>query len=273
MPELPEVETIAAGLEPLIKGRCICDIYLMHPPVVRGNDLEFQRRLLGCAVHRVRRRAKLLFIDLDGPLHLVFHLKMTGKVWVPESGVQPGRHTHLILDLGREVYVFFDDQRKFGYVSALTAQELESWEFYTGLGPEPMLISAQEFADIFQVRKARIKSLLLDQKVIAGIGNIYADEALYMSGIHPCSRASDLPRDQLLHLHSSLQKVLQEAIGAGGSSFRDYRNALGVTGLFQEYFKVYGKKGSPCPGCATSLQATKVAGRSSCFCPRCQPDG
>ena len=245
----------------------------MHARVVRGDDLEFQRRLLGRGIFGVRRRAKLLILDLDGPLHLVFHLKMTGKVWVPDKGVQPGKHTHLILDLGDEVYVFFDDQRRFGYVTALTPMELETWDFYCGLGPEPLRLSLQDFTDIFQSRKARIKSLLLDQKVIAGIGNIYADEALYMAGIHPCTRAMDLSGEQLAALHHSLQQVLQEAIQAGGSSFRDYRNALGVAGLFQENFKVYGKKGLPCPECGASLESAKVAGRSSCFCPRCQTGG
>ena len=273
MPELPEVETIAAGLAPLVSGRSIRDIFLMQARVVRGDELEFQRRLLGRKVLDVRRRAKLLILDLDGPLHLVFHLKMTGKVWVPDKGVQPGKHTHLILDLGDEVYVFFDDQRRFGYVTALTPPELESWDFYRGLGPEPLHLSSQDFTDIFQSRKARIKSLLLDQKVIAGIGNIYADEALYMAGIHPCTRAMDLSGEQLAALHHSLQQVLQEAIQAGGSSFRDYRNALGVAGLFQENFKVYGKKGLPCPECGASLESAKVAGRSSCFCPRCQTGG
>ncbi len=244
----------------------------MHAQVVRGDDLEFQRRLLGRKVLGVRRRAKLLILDLDGPLHLVFHLKMTGRVWVPVKGVQPGKHTHLVLDLGDGVYVFFDDQRRFGYATALTSQELESWGFYRGLGPEPLHISLQDFTDIFQGRKARIKSLLLDQKVIAGIGNIYADEALYMAGIHPCTRAVDLSGALLSSLHHNLQQVLQEAILAGGSSFRDYRNALGVAGLFQENFKVYGKKGLPCPECGTNLCSTRVAGRSSCFCPRCQAE-
>ncbi|WP_291319596.1 bifunctional DNA-formamidopyrimidine glycosylase/DNA-(apurinic or apyrimidinic site) lyase [Desulfonatronospira sp.] len=272
MPELPEVETIAAGLSPLVCGRTIRDIHLVYPRAVRGDDQEFQRRLQGRGISAVRRRAKLLILDLDGPLHLVFHLKMTGKVWVPQKGVQPGKHTHLILDLGDEVYVFFDDQRRFGYVTALTPLELESWDFYRNLGPEPLQATLQEFTGIIQGRKARIKSLLMDQKVIAGIGNIYADEALYMAGIHPCTRAVDLSVDQLSSLHHNLQQVLREAILAGGSSFRDYRNALGVAGLFQENFKVYGKKGLPCPECSTNLGSIRVSGRSSCFCPRCQAE-
>ncbi len=272
MPELPEIETIASGLKPLVQGECIRDIYLLHGPVVRGDDLLFQKRLLWRRIQSVRRRAKLLIMDLDSTLHLVFHLKMTGKVWIPDGETPPNKHTHLVLKLDNQKYIFFEDQRKFGYVAAMTSEELQSWDFFSTLGPEPLEMSESDFVSNLKNRKARIKSLLLDQKTVAGIGNIYADEALYLAGIHPCTRAWDLSRQGLASLFHGLQRVLNAAIKAGGSSFRDYRNALGTAGQFQENFQVYGKKGLPCPACNAMIQSEKVSNRTSCFCPNCQKE-
>ncbi len=270
MPELPEVETIASGLSPLVAGKRILEVDLLQESAVRGNSMLFRQRLSSRTVQAVRRRAKLLIMDLEGPMHLVFHLKMTGKVWVPESSYSPGRHTRMILALEREKFIFFEDQRKFGYVAAMTPDELAAWSFYASLGPEPLEVSLARFSEIFSNKKARIKSLLLDQKTIAGIGNIYADEALHKASIHPCTPASALSAKQLGRLLDSLQEVLKAAIHAGGSSFRNYRNALGVAGLFQENFQVYGKKGQPCPVCRTCILTARVAGRTSSYCPHCQ---
>jgi len=270
LPELPEVETIASGLVPLVCGRRIQEVRLISSHMIIGDELFFRQRLKSRIIRNVRRRAKLLIMDMDDPVHLVFHLKMTGKVWVPGERADPNKHTHMILALKGGQDIFFEDQRKFGYVAAMTPEELGCWSFYAGLGPEPLQLEVEDFVNIFRHRKARIKSLLLDQRVIAGIGNIYADEALYLAGIHPCAAPSEIPPDKLAGLHHCLREVLLAAIKAGGSSFRNYRNALGSAGNFQESFLVYGKKDHSCQKCGSVIETVKVSGRTSCFCPHCQ---
>lgn len=270
MPELPEVETIARGIEPLVINKTIKNITVYYPKIIVGPPDLFQRNTVHKKILRVWRRAKLLIFDLAGPRYLVFHLKMTGKVWMPQKSITPDKHTHVVFHLDDNKSVFFQDQRKFGYCAVFTQAELESWKFFAGLGPEPLAISGGEFAEIFRSRKGRIKALLLDQKIIAGIGNIYADESLFMAGIHPETPGNRLSDQELELLYQSLQEVLTHAIEAGGSSFRDYRNALGYSGMFQEKFLVYGKKGGCCPKCGTVIETCRVAGRTSCVCPSCQ---
>ena len=271
MPELPEVETIAGGLASVACGRTIMEAVVRTPGIVPGTQEALSRRVAGRTVLGVRRRAKLLIMDLAGDLHLVFHLKMTGRVWVTHPAVDPNKHVHVVFLLDNGDRVFFEDQRKFGYCRLFSGSEIEAWPFYAGLGPEPLKIAPQEFAALFSGRTARIKSLLLDQGVLAGIGNIYADESLFRTSIHPRTRASEIPVPRLMELHRNLQAVLREAIDAGGSSFRDYRDAYGQPGQFQERFSVYGRKNQPCERCGTSLDTEKVAGRTSTFCRICQP--
>jgi formamidopyrimidine-DNA glycosylase len=271
MPELPEVETIARGLASVVRGRTVMDATVLTPGPVPDSEEGLSRRVAGRAVLAVRRRAKLLIMDLAGDLHLVFHLKMTGRVWVTHPEAVPCRHVHVIFLLDNGDRIFFEDQRRFGYCRLFSGEELKAWPFFADLGPEPLEIGPEEFASRFTRRSARIKSLLLDQGVIAGIGNIYADESLYRTGIHPRTKASDIPEARLRELHHNLQAVLREAIDAGGSSFRDYRDAYGQPGQFQERFSVYGRKGEPCERCGTSLGTEKVAGRTSTFCRKCQP--
>ncbi|WP_028575251.1 bifunctional DNA-formamidopyrimidine glycosylase/DNA-(apurinic or apyrimidinic site) lyase [Desulfonatronovibrio hydrogenovorans] len=270
MPELPEVETIARGLAPLVVHRTIASLDLRYTPIVKDDPDRFARKVPGHVITRVWRRAKLLILDLGVDFHLVFHLKMTGKVWVPGQGIQPDKHTHLIFDLNDGFRIFFQDQRKFGYCALFDEPGLKNWSFFADLGPEPLEMPTADFIEIFQQKKGRIKALLLDQKNIAGIGNIYADESLFMAGIHPETPGWSLGRQELARLHSCLQEVLCQAIDAGGSSFRDYKNALGYAGMFQEKFLVYGKKGCSCPRCKTGIETRKVAGRTTCFCPECQ---
>ena len=270
MPELPEVETIARGLEPLVLNKKISRVSLNYPKIISGDPQIFQKEILDRSIVKVWRRAKLLILDLAGSFHLVFHLKMSGKVWVPPQGECPDKHTHIVFCMNNGESIFFQDQRKFGYCVLLDSNSLNSWKFFAGLGPEPLHLSLNDFVEIFRARKGRIKSLLLDQRNIAGIGNIYADEALFMAGIHPRTPGCELkPKDYKI-LYQSLKEVLVRAIEAGGSSFRNYRNALGYSGMFQEKFLVYGKKGQSCPRCRTVIETCKVAGRTSCVCPTCQ---
>lgn len=270
MPELPEVETIARGLKPLLVGRIITQARIYYPGIIHGNADLFANRVAGKKIIRVWRRAKLLIFDLSDSWHLVFHLKMTGRVWIPPGKNFPDKHTHIVFDMNDKTSLVFQDQRKFGYCALFSSEELNFWKFFSTLGPEPLGLSPEAFAEIISSRKARTKSLLLDQKVIAGIGNIYADESLFMSGIHPETQGSELSFKETKKLLRNLQLVLIRAIEAGGSSFKDYRNALGYSGMFQDEFLIYGKKGQCCPRCKTVIQTCKVAGRTSSVCPTCQ---
>lgn len=267
MPELPEVETIARGLANQANGQHIVGARVLTPSVRRHGDAA---RLGGRDIVRVTRRAKLLQVVLDGDDRLVFHLKMTGRVWLAAPHEALPRHAHLVLDLLSGDRIVFEDMRRFGYWALFAPHELAAWPFYTGLGPEPLETDAADLADRVRTRRAGIKSLLLNQTVIAGIGNIYADESLFATRIHPASIAAHIPAARLIRLCENLQHVLRESIAAGGSTISDYRNAYGQSGIFQERFQVYGKKGRPCPGCGRSLQTATVAGRTSTHCPHCQ---
>jgi formamidopyrimidine-DNA glycosylase len=305
VPELPEVETIARGLAPLLTGRRIVEAASAYPPIARPDFPTFRDRAVGRRIVAVRRRAKLLILDLDGPdgggpassMHLVFHLKMSGSMSVGPTAAEAelaDKHTHLLLRLDDGTTFFFREVRKFGYAAAMTGAELADWAFYRSLGPEPLETTADEFVARFpykgrpadaspprspgltrtpRLKDGRIKALLLDQTVIAGIGNIYADESLFRASIHPETRASALTRTQLVRLHLAVQEVLAEAIAASGSSIRDYRDAHGFEGGFQNSFQVYGKSGEPCPACGRKLESIRVVGRTTTFCPKCQPPG
>ncbi len=307
MPELPEVETVARTLAPSVVGRCIAGVQVLWPNSMQGATEYLApgpHSLVGRRIVAVSRRAKVLLLHLEAPggapgspgaptpqaPHLLaFHLKMSGQVMVYAADAPARKHTRLIFDLGEEDNgeaaarhqqtpagrLFFDDTRKFGYCRILTPATLKDWPFWQNLGPEPLEIDAQAFRQCFidargRVRGGKIKALLLDQSVIAGIGNIYADEALFRAGIAPGAPATALAAQDFLRLHHAVQEVLLESIAACGSSIRDYRDANGNVGAFQNTFRVYGRKGEACVNCAAPLLQTRIAGRTTTFCPRCQ---
>ncbi|NHZ47155.1 Fpg/Nei family DNA glycosylase [Nitratidesulfovibrio liaohensis] len=204
------------------------------------------------------------------PHLLGVHLKMTGRLFVYGPEVAPNTHTRVIFGLDDGNRLFFDDARKFGYVRALSEADLATWDFWRSLGPEPLEIAAPDFAALFRGRRGRIKALLLDQTVIAGIGNIYADESLFRASIRPDAQAGELSPDRLRVLHGHLVDVLRESIAECGSSIRDYRDAHGDAGAFQNRFRVYGRSGQPCVACGRALTTGKVAGRTTVFCEHCQ---
>ena len=211
---------------------------------------------------------------LEGPTRdevtaLAFHLRMTGRLFVYPQGTEPGPHTRVVFDLDDGRRLFFDDTRKFGQVRALCGCELEAWAFWKGLGPEPLEISPQKFSTCFKSRKA-VKALLLDQNVVAGVGNIYADESLFHAGIRPDAKGDTLSMERLEALHKALVEVLLLSIRECGSSIRDYRTARGDVGAFQNSFYVYGRGGETCRICGTKLESSRVAGRATVFCPKCQ---
>lgn len=282
MPELPEVETIARTLEPQIAGRRIHAVAVLLPKTLEWGS-ERLLQLPGRRISRVFRRAKLLLLELESPkpapegvpLLMAFHLKMTGRFFVHPADAAPLKHTRLILDLaapdgGPESRLFFDDARTFGYCRIMSPDELPLWPFWVKLGPEPLETPARDLAVRFAGRRAAVKAVLLDQSVVAGIGNIYADEALFRAGVAPSAKASELSLPRLERLAGSLQEVLLQSIEECGSSIRDYRDAMGNAGAFQNSFAVYGRKGETCGTCGTALESSRVGGRSTMHCPRCQ---
>lgn len=268
MPELPEVETIARGLDRLVSGRRITEARLLNPKVLRYGQMA---GLNGRLILNAQRRAKLLLLELDGEEYLVFHLKMTGRVWVGGMDLDLPKHAHMVCDLEGGDRLVFEDQRRFGFCGIYGTRDLAAWNFFVSLGPEPLETTASNLASGLRTRRAEVKGLLLNQTVIAGIGNIYADESLFAARIHPASIAANIPYKRLVRLCAVLQDILREAIAAGGSTISDYRNAYGKSGIFQNRFQVYGKKGAPCPACGQPLHASPVAGRTSTHCPHCQP--
>jgi formamidopyrimidine-DNA glycosylase len=280
MPELPEVETIARGLRADLCGARVAAGALLWPGVLESghgalDGAAFPEAVAGGRIDAVWRRGKVLLLDLGGPgrapLHLAFHLRMTGRLTVEPGDAGPTRHTRLLLDLADGRRLFFADARKFGRCRAMSPEALGRWPFFAALGPEPLELDARAFAALLAGRRARIKALLLDQSVLAGVGNIYADESLFRAGIHPADTAAALGPARLERLHGALVRVLAEAIAANGSSISDYVNAHGDAGAFQNDFRVYGRRGCPCRVCSAPLVRTAVAGRTTTFCPHCQP--
>lgn len=282
MPELPEVETIARTLEPQVQDRQICTLSVRNPGSVEG-DLPLES-LIGRRIAAVGRRGKLLLWHLhtpapnaDGPptgqnvpSGLALHLKMSGRVFVYGPKQQPGPHTRVVFGLDDGRQIFFDDARKFGYLRVMTPAVLASWPFWTQLGPEPLELDPHAFARLFAGRRGALKALLLNQTLLAGVGNIYADESLFRAGLRPDRAASTCTEADLGRLHTALCEVLRESIAACGSSIRDYRTAHGHVGAFQNAFAVYGRAGQNCQHCGHPLTATRVAGRATVFCPVCQ---
>ncbi len=285
MPELPEVETIVRTLRPQVAGRKITGVQVLLPKTLQAGA-EFLPLLAGARIAAVRRRAKLALLDLEPanspPLVAAFHLKMTGSFFVHSPGTAPLKHTRLIFDLteadaaGTEPQsqpsgrLFFDDTRTFGYCRIMPHESLPLWDFWAKLGPEPLETPAAELAVRLKAGNRAIKAAVLDQTVLAGAGNIYADESLFAAGIAPTARGREISLARLTVLAEALQAVLQKSIEECGSSIRDYRDAQGNAGAFQNCFAVYGRAGQACVRCGMPLQGARVAGRSTVFCPKCQ---
>lgn len=216
-----------------------------------------------------RRRPDLCGKTPEDVTALAFHLRMTGRLFVYPAGTEPEKHTRVMFTLDDGRRIFFDDARKFGQVRALCSKEMESWKFWRELGPEPLEMTDADFAARFASGRA-VKALLLDQSVVAGVGNIYADESLFRAGIRPDAPGKSLSADRLELLHRALVEVLLESVHDCGSSIRDYRTAKGDVGAFQNRFRVYGRAGEKCAVCGRKLASARVAGRATVWCPRCQ---
>jgi len=274
VPELPEVETVARGLREVLPGRRILNVRLGKTDFIDDPAL-LEQDLPGSTIARIRRLGKFLLLDLEprkSPAEessLLIHLGMTGKISVcpPETPVPLHTHVFFALDDGRELR--YNDVRRFGRMALLANGDHE--RVLGDLGLEPLEVTEEEFRERIQTRSAHIKALLLDQRVLRGIGNIYADESLWRAKIHPRKRGAKLTQKELRRLHRAVQSILREAIRLRGSSISDYVDLDGGRGRFQQKHRAYQHDGKKCFRCGAIIRRIIVAGRSSHFCPRCQP--
>jgi formamidopyrimidine-DNA glycosylase len=268
MPELPEVETIARGLHKRLAGDRIDEVWIGDKSnLLKSPASEIARVLRGSRIEGFRRVGKHIVGDLastNGRAQWVIHLGMTGRCLVCDPGVEHAKHTHLIASLASGRELRYVDPRRFGKLQVLEGHE------FAAAGAEPIAADLPRFMELFKGRKTPIKSALLNQRLLSGIGNIYADESLFRAGIRPRRRAASLTRAERLRLYDAIQQVLAEAISAGGSSISDYVDASGDSGFFQLQHRVYQRTGEPCLVCGSSIKRVVVAGRSSHYCARCQ---
>jgi formamidopyrimidine-DNA glycosylase len=280
VPELPEVETVRAGLAKTLPGRCILKADLRREGLRAPFPKNLARILQGRKILAVRRRAKYLLIDLEGGDIVVAHLGMSGRITLlpPKTRFAPEKHDHVVLHFDDGSLMVFNDPRRFGCVDLATAEKLDAYPAFAALGPEPLgnEFSGAYLFDVFSKRKTTMKNALMDQRNIAGLGNIYVCEALFLSGIDPRRSAGSITKAEAGKLARAIREVLEKAIEKGGSSLKDYRTTGGELGYFQHHFKVYGKEGERCSGChcdpavTGGIQRITQAGRSTFFCPRCQ---
>lgn len=297
MPELPEVETVRRGLEPILVGARILRVELRRPDLRIPFPKDFAKKLRGRRIERLDRRAKYLIVSLDDGAALILHLGMSGSFRIDASGESQEEplaepmgaftlprsknpaHDHVVFHLER-ARLIYNDPRRFGLMALSSERDLPSHPLFSSLGVEPLSNSfdAQILSQLFAGRKTPLKSALLDQKLIAGLGNIYVCEALHRSGLSPNCPAGDLvkanggPEPAVEKLVRAIRDVLAEAIEAGGSSLRDHRQANGSLGYFQHSFRVYGRTGETCstPSCGGTILRQAQSGRSTFFCPKCQ---
>lgn len=287
MPELPEVETVRSGLERLLPGRTVSAVDFDWSKGFPNASQDVQAFLIGAAVTAVHRRAKVLLIELSSKYTLVVHLKMTGQLVFRSEGERfgaghpnasligdlPDKSTRVTLTFGDGSRLFFNDQRKFGWMRLLPTAEVPQIDFFKKVGPEPL-----EAAFTWQVLRERmlrrkntnIKAALLDQTVVAGVGNIYADESLWGARLHPTTLVRYLADDDYRHLHKALVDILKLSISKGGSTDQHYVDAEGKPGKYLTFASVFRREGQPCPRCGAIIEKTKVAGRGTHTCPVCQ---
>lgn len=275
MPELPEAQTIAAQLQNQLAGRTIGKVQLARQDILKTGQDDFGAALPDRRVVRVFRRAKRVALELDSGALIVVGLGMTGRLTVVPAGFVPEKHTHLRIafpEIHSELH--FRDPRRFGgvwfYPDAVAPSDSSTaLKPFDGLGIEPLTCTSGEFRSLVS-RKRQIKALLMDQKSIAGLGNIYCDESLFSAGIHPLTPASKLSKEKAERLLASIKSILRRAIRSKGSTLLDYRDADGAKGGFQLMHRVYGREGEPCKTCGSSIRRIQAAGRSTHFCPTCQ---
>jgi formamidopyrimidine-DNA glycosylase len=287
MPELPEVETVRRGLAPVLEGAVIATVRVNRPDLRWPFPERMAERLTGARVERLRRRSKYILADLSTGETLIIHLGMSGRMIVSVGDTAraapgvfhhahpaPEKHDHVVFDTDAGARVTFNDARRFGAMDLAPTDQVEAHWLLSGLGPEPLGNAFHEdhLARAFAGRRTPVKAALLDQRIVAGLGNIYVCEALFRSGISPLRHAGRISRPRIARLVGDIRTVLAEAIEAGGSSLRDYRQADGDLGYFQHNFRVYGREGEACQtlDCRGVIRRKVQSGRSSFYCPICQ---
>ncbi|MDB5159812.1 MAG: mutM [Candidatus Saccharibacteria bacterium] len=287
MPELPEVETVRRGLSELVIGKTMTSTSSDTPKSFPNTVADVNQFLIGAEITSIRRRAKVLMIDLSTNYSLVIHLKMTGQLVYVDKDARfgaghpndslvnalPDTSTRATIEFNDGSQLFFNDQRKFGWVKLMPTVEIPNLPFMKKVGPEPLEpdFTAKQFADRFARRKkTSIKAAILDQSVIAGVGNIYADESLWGAKIHPKRRVETITPAEFEKLYTELRWVMNLSIEKGGSSNRNYVNAEGKRGSYMDFARVFRREGLPCPRCGTTIEKLRVAGRGTHICPYCQ---
>ena len=270
MPELPEVETTVQGLRPVLEGRRIRSIELRRPDLRRAFPPDLRQRLTDARVIGLRRRAKYGLLDTDRGDTMVFHLGMSGS-WRIDP-VEIGAHDHVLIETEEGTRLALNDPRRFGSIDLVPTEQLDDTEPFVRMGPEPLSdgFDGGYLLGVLAGRVASIKALLLDQRIVAGLGNIYVCEALNLAGIAPGREAGRISRARLDRLAAAVKVVLLAAIEAGGSSLRNYARPNGELGYFAKEWRVYGREGEACPGCGAPIRRRVESGRSTFYCPKCQ---
>jgi formamidopyrimidine-DNA glycosylase len=280
---------VRLGLAPVLEGFCLTDVEMRRPDLRLPFPKNFVARTKGRTVTSLRRRAKYLLADLDSGETLVIHLGMSGRMSVYAKGAQrklgnyvydtaplgagTGKHDHVVFETDAPARIVFNDHRRFGLMALVSTQHLEQDKLFKSIGVEPLSekFNTAHLAKVLDGKKTPIKSALLDQRLIAGLGNIYVCEALFRAKISPKRRAGSLKKERLAPLVTAIKKVLKDAIAAGGSTLRDHAQATGDPGNFQHHFLAYGREGKPCKlGCKGTVKRIVQAGRSTFYCPKCQ---
>lgn len=271
MPELPEVETVVRGLAKTIIGQQISKVAIKNTARIFPGNNKFKTLLLGTRFKSINRRAKNILINLSNNYTLWVHLKMTGHFYYLPSYHTTGKHDHVVFELaGNNYNLRFNDYRRFGYLKLFPTDEIHNQPGLAKLGPEPLELSADDFILMCKSRSRMIKPALLDQTFISGIGNIYADESLYLSRVHPERLTNSLSRKKLKELHGHIQTVLKKAIKLMGSSVDTFSGVNGQPGRYQKYLQAYGREDEPCFRCGRKIRRKKIGSRSAHFCPSCQ---
>jgi formamidopyrimidine-DNA glycosylase len=271
MPELPEVETVRRGLQPTLEGHVLAEVIQRRPDLRFPLPPDMPARLRGRRIRHVGRRAKYILVELDDGNVLILHLGMSGRMTIHDGDVPPaGRHDHVEFVTDAGVTVRFNDARRFGMMDFAPEGDAQAHPMLTGLGPEPLgnAFSAESLGEALAGRRTPIKAALLDQRVVAGLGNIYVCEALHLAGISPRRSAHTIPGARAERLVPAIREVLEAAIAAGGSSLRDYVQADGELGYFQHSWRAYGREGEPCShgGCGGTIRRIVQSGRSTFYC-------
>ncbi len=286
MPELPEVETIRVGLTQFLPGKVIKNVEVESAKSFPNDPVLTKKFLIGSTINAIDRRAKVLIINFTNDYCLIIHLKMTGQlVYVGKErwggghptdslvGKLPDRSTRVTFTFSDGTHLYFNDQRKFGWVKLIPKLELSEIDFFKKVGPEPL---GQDFtfeyfkSALLRRKKTTIKAAILDQTIVAGVGNIYADESLFAARIHPATRVEDVSTAKLKSLWQEIPKVLQLSIDHGGSSDKNYVDAEGNKGSYLKFAKVFRREGQACPECGGVIEKIRVAGRGTHYCPACQ---